>query len=91
MVFKTSRFEFLQKLAHSSVSVLILTANAVLADSGFTAQRRLGYEQGDQWEPALAAGGGFVRRSQVGSDGKLRCGSSSGLLSRFGSLSVRQP
>ncbi len=35
--------------------LLILTAQAVLAASGFTRQRRLGYLPGDQWEPALGA------------------------------------
>ena len=43
----------MQKLALFSVFVLVLTANA-LADSSFTSQRRLGYDQGDQWEPVLA-------------------------------------
>ena len=32
----------------------MLSAQAAFADSGFTPQRRLGYTQGDQWEPALA-------------------------------------
>jgi hypothetical protein len=54
VVFRTSRSEPLQKLVICSVFVLILSASAALADSGFTAQRRLGYDQGDQWEPALA-------------------------------------
>jgi hypothetical protein len=54
VVFRTSRSELLQKLAICFVLVMILFASAALADSGFTAQRRLGYDQGDQWEPALA-------------------------------------
>lgn len=51
---RTSQSATLQ-LAICSVFILALSANAALADSGFTAQRRLGYEQGDQWEPVLAA------------------------------------
>ena len=54
MVLRTNRSEMLQKLVVCFVLVLILTANAALADSGFSTQRRLGYERGDQWEPALA-------------------------------------
>jgi hypothetical protein len=53
VVFRTSRFETVQKLALLSIFVLALTANAIAA-SGFTSQHRLGYDQGDQWEPALA-------------------------------------
>jgi hypothetical protein len=37
--------------------VLILAAQAALAESGFTPQHRVGYSSGDQWEPALAADG----------------------------------
>jgi hypothetical protein len=54
VVFRTSRSGTLQKLVICFVFVLTLTANAALADSAFTDQRRLGYDQGDQWEPALA-------------------------------------
>jgi BNR repeat-like domain len=54
VVSTTSRYQTVQKLALSLVFVVALAANAALADSGFTAQRRLGYDQGDQWEPALA-------------------------------------
>lgn len=54
MLFRASRSETLQKLVISFVFVLTLTANAAVADSGFTIQRRLGYDLGDQWEPALA-------------------------------------
>ncbi len=34
-----------------------LTAQAALAASGFSPQKRLGYHTGDQWEPAIAADG----------------------------------
>jgi len=33
----------------------LLTAQAALGASGFTPQRRIGYSNGDQWEPAMAA------------------------------------
>jgi hypothetical protein len=52
VVFRTSRFGTLQKLA--ICFVLTLTVKAALAASGFTPQSRLGYTSGDQWEPALA-------------------------------------
>ncbi len=52
MVFRPIRYRTVQKLA--ICLVLTLTAKAVLAASGFTPQRRLGYTTGDQWEPALA-------------------------------------
>ena len=55
MVFRTSRLRNSQELA--ICLLLILTTQAVLAASGFTPQRRLGYLSGDQWEPALAADG----------------------------------
>jgi hypothetical protein len=35
----------------------MLTAQAALAVSAFSAQQRLGYQTGDQWEPAMAADG----------------------------------
>jgi hypothetical protein len=35
----------------------LVAAPAALAASGFTAPRRVGYDTGDQWEPALAADG----------------------------------
>ncbi len=54
MVFRNSRSETLQKLVIFLVFVVVFTTNAALADSGFTRQRRLGYDMGDQWEPALA-------------------------------------
>jgi hypothetical protein len=52
VVFRTGPFGIVQNLA--VCLVLILTARAALAASGFTPQRRLGYTSGDQWEPALA-------------------------------------
>jgi BNR repeat protein len=59
----TSRFEAgprtVQILALLFLFVLT-TAEAALAVSGFTPQRRLGYHTGDQWEPALAADGRHV-------------------------------
>jgi hypothetical protein len=39
------------------VLAIIFTAGVAVADSGFTGQQRLGYDQGDQWEPALATDG----------------------------------
>ena len=53
MVFRTSRFGIVAKLA--ICVVLALTATAALGASGFTSQHRLGSTSGDQWEPALAA------------------------------------
>lgn len=52
---RTCRFVTWQRLAFCFTFIFVLTTSAALADSGFTSQRRLGYEQGDQWEPALAA------------------------------------
>ena len=37
--------------------MVLTSAQAALAVPGFTAQRRVGYGNGDQWEPALAADG----------------------------------
>jgi hypothetical protein len=37
------------------VLLFLAAADAALAVSGFTPQRRLGYRTGDQWEPAIAA------------------------------------
>ena len=53
--FRTSHAGTVQKLA--ICLVLILAAQAALAESGFTPQHRVGYSSGDQWEPALAADG----------------------------------
>jgi hypothetical protein len=39
------------------VLLVLATAGAALAASGFTSQTRLGYRTGDQWEPAMAADG----------------------------------
>jgi hypothetical protein len=54
VVLRTSRSGTLQKLVLFLAIAATLVANAAAADSGFTGQRRFGYEQGDQWEPALA-------------------------------------
>lgn len=37
--------------------VAVATVQAALAAAGFSPQRRLGYTNGDQWEPAMAADG----------------------------------
>lgn len=50
----------LPRLVQTFVLCLFLalaTAQAALAAPNFTAQRRVGYTTGDQWEPALAADG----------------------------------
>jgi hypothetical protein len=52
VVFRSSRFGTVQKLA--ICVVLTLAAKAALAAPAFTTQRRVGYDTGDQWEPALA-------------------------------------
>jgi hypothetical protein len=60
-VFFTSRhFHAAPKPVQKLALVLLLalaTAQAALAVSGFTPLRRLGYRNGDQWEPAMAADG----------------------------------
>jgi len=62
--FSASRFQTgaktVQKLALAGLLALTWFASnttAALAASGFTAQKRLGYHTGDQWEPAIAADG----------------------------------
>jgi hypothetical protein len=57
VVLRTSRSKSFRKFGILLVFVLPLLASAAWADSGFTWQRRLGYDQGDQWEPALATDG----------------------------------
>ena len=52
MVRRASHFLIVQRLLISLV--LTLSAGAAWADPGFTPQHRLGYNSGDQWEPALA-------------------------------------
>ena len=42
-------------LKSALLSLIVLTTSAALGVSGFTSQRRLGYQTGDQWEPAIAA------------------------------------
>jgi len=56
VVLVSSRAGRVQKLAVCLILALA-TAQAALAVSGFTPQRRVGYNTGDQWEPALAADG----------------------------------
>ena len=68
MVFTTSRFDAgpntVQKSAQAAfvralvaVLLVVTTVGAALAASGFTPQARLGFHNGDQWEPAIAADG----------------------------------
>jgi hypothetical protein len=52
VVRRNSHFAIAQTLVFCLV--LILSAKAALAASGFTPQHRLGYSSGDQWEPAMA-------------------------------------
>jgi hypothetical protein len=49
-----ARPDTVQKLVFL-VLLILATAGAALAASGFTPQTRLGYRTGDQWEPAMAA------------------------------------
>jgi hypothetical protein len=42
-------------LKSALLSLVVLTTSAALGVSGFTSQLRLGYQTGDQWEPAIAA------------------------------------
>jgi hypothetical protein len=55
VVLSSSRARTVQKIA--TCLVLTLAASSALATSAFTPQRRLGFSNGDQWEPALAADG----------------------------------
>jgi hypothetical protein len=68
VVLTSSRFESGPRTAQKSaparfvpvllaVLLVLTTAQAALAVSGFTPQKRLGYHNGDQWEPAIAADG----------------------------------
>jgi hypothetical protein len=56
VVFGSSRARSVQKFALLLLMALA-SAQAAVAVSGFTPQRRVGYNTGDQWEPALAADG----------------------------------
>lgn len=54
----TSHFQNVARTAQKSVFLLLLALGIVqfaLALPAFTAQSRLGYHSGDQWEPAMAA------------------------------------
>ena len=60
MFFLTSHFHTGPRavLKSALLVLLVLTiTEAALAVSGFVAPRRLGYQTGDQWEPAIAADG----------------------------------
>jgi hypothetical protein len=56
VVFRSSRARSVQKFA-AWLFLALATASTALAVSGFTPPRRVGYNTGDQWEPALAADG----------------------------------
>lgn len=56
MVFRSSHARGVQKFAAFLLLALAM-APAALALSGFTPARRVGYNTGDQWEPALATDG----------------------------------
>jgi len=56
VVFKSSRAMGVQKLAIWVLLAMVM-AQAARAAANSTAQRRVGYSTGDQWEPALAADG----------------------------------
>jgi hypothetical protein len=56
VVLKSSRAMGVQKLAIWVLLAMVM-AQAAWAAANFTAQRRVGYSTGDQWEPALAADG----------------------------------
>ena len=56
MVSKSRRPRLVQTFA-LCLFLVLTTVQAALAAPNFTAQRRVGYTTGDQWEPALAADG----------------------------------
>jgi hypothetical protein len=56
LVFTSSRARSVPKFA-AFLLLALATAQAALAVSNFTSPRRVGYNSGDQWEPALAADG----------------------------------
>jgi hypothetical protein len=66
-IFQRKRYPF---AALALSSALMLTPGALGASPGFSSQTRLGFEQGDQWEPAIAAdhyGHVYVLYPQYGS------------------------
>jgi hypothetical protein len=56
VVLGSSRARSVQKFV-MCLLLALATAQVALAVSGFTPQQRVGYNTGDQWEPALAADG----------------------------------
>ena len=56
MVLKSSRARSVQRFV-IFLLLALATAQAAFAVANFTPQRRVGYNTGDQWEPALAADG----------------------------------
>ena len=56
MVRRSSRVRSVPKFA-TCLLLALATAQAALAVPGFTPQQRVGYNSGDQWEPAMAADG----------------------------------
>lgn len=60
MVFPASYFQSVPRTVHKIALLIVLGAigsQAALAVSSFAQQVRLGYQTGDQWEPAMAADG----------------------------------
>jgi hypothetical protein len=58
VLFPTSHFQTGPRTVLKSALLVLLvltTTESVLAVSGFEPQKRLGYQTGDQWEPAIAA------------------------------------
>ena len=56
MVLRSSRARSVQKFV-IFLLLALATAQAALAVANFSPPRRVGYNTGDQWEPALAADG----------------------------------
>jgi hypothetical protein len=56
VVFRSSRARSVKKFT-ACLLLALAAAQAALAVSSFTPPRRVGYDTGDQWEPALAADG----------------------------------
>src|SRR5580704_6068289 len=56
VVLRSSRARSVQKVV-TFLLLALATAQTALAVANFSPQRRVGYNTGDQWEPALAADG----------------------------------